>query len=328
MSSFMQQGLFTQRLLGGAGLPAAEAELEAMMDALREAGVNPAVLAEVQAVLRRRLADLKAAARRRVEAELESRQLARTLEGSHLGLAERPLYSLTRDEIERMKRLVTQLAERLKVRLDRRRKVRRLGRLDVHRTLRRSLRYGGLPMEPVRRRRRKERPDLVVLVDVSDSVRNVARFFLQFAYTLQDVFDRVRSFVFVADLGEATRLFQDADVHHAVDLAFAGRVVSLHASSDYGRAFAQFHRRHLAAVTHRTTVFVLGDGRNNRNPPNDWVLRDLRRRARRLVWLCSEDRLSWGFGDSEMLTYARHCDHAEPVRRLSELDRVMARVLD
>ena len=39
---------------------------------------------------------------------------------------------------------------------------------------------------------------------------------LQFAYTLQEMFARVRSFVFVSDLGEATELFQRYELQDAV----------------------------------------------------------------------------------------------------------------
>ena len=44
------------------------------------------------------------------------------------------------------------------------------GRLDSRRTIRQSLQYGGIPMEVRFRRRHREKPKLVTLCDVSDSV--------------------------------------------------------------------------------------------------------------------------------------------------------------
>jgi uncharacterized protein len=95
--------------------------------------------------------------------------------------------------------------------------------------------------------------------------------------------------------------------------------VSLAANSNYGRALRTFHRDHLAAVTRRTTVIVVGDGRNNYNAPETWVLGELRRRARRVLWICPEPRATWGSGDSEMLAYERACDRVAEVTTLEGL---------
>ncbi len=226
-----------------------------------------------------------------------------------------------------MRVVVKRLAERLKARLSRRRKVRRRGQLSVRRTLRKNLALGGLPASLVFRNRRQERPEVVVLCDVSDSVRNVSRLMLQFVYTLQSLYSRVRSFVFVSDLGEVTHLFKAADVTTAVDLATAGKVVNLAANSNYGHAFRVFHSTYLGSVSRRTSVIIIGDGRTNYNPPNAWALQEIKRRCKRLLWLCPEDRASWGFGDSEMLLYERHCHRVEPVRSVDDLARVASEIL-
>jgi uncharacterized protein with von Willebrand factor type A (vWA) domain len=223
--------------------------------------------------------------------------------------------------------VVKRLAEKLKSRLSRRRKVRRRGVLSVRRTLRKNLSNGGVPAQLVFRTKRPERPEIVVLCDVSDSVRNVSRLMLQFVYTLQAHYARVRSFVFVSDLGEVTHLFKQLEVSEAVDLATAGKVINLAANSNYGHALKLFQQSHLGSVNRRTTVIVLGDGRSNYNPPNAWVLGEIKRRCKRLLWLCPEDRGAWGFGDSEMPLYARHCHRVEPVRSLEDLGRIAEQIL-
>ena len=85
----------------------------------------------------------------------------------------------------------------------------RRGRFDPHRTVRKSLATGGIPFRPARRDQRRDRPRLVVLCDVSDSVRTAARFMLEFVYAVQELFERTRSFVFVGELGEVTHLFDE-----------------------------------------------------------------------------------------------------------------------
>ena len=173
------------------------------------------------------------------------------------------------------------------------------------------------------RKRKLERPRLVIMLDVSDSVRHVARFMLQFVYTLQDMFSKVRSFIFVADLGETTDLFKRHPIERAVDLAYSGAVINVYANSNFGRAFQTFSTRFLDAVTGKTTVLVIGDGRNNYNPSHASCLSDIRARAKRLLWLNPEPPLSWGFGDSAMRDYEPHTDKVVVAHNLASLQRVI-----
>jgi uncharacterized protein len=158
-------------------------------------------------------------------------------------------------------------------------------------------------------------------------VRNVSRFMLQFVYSLQDLYSRVRSFIFVAEIGEVTRLFEENDIHAAIDMALRGNLINVYAHSDFGRAFRTFHRDSLSAINKRTTVLVLGDARNNYNLPHEWVLREIRQRAKQVIWLNPESRLTWGFGDSEMDRYMPHCDLVEECRNLNQLYRVIDRLV-
>jgi uncharacterized protein with von Willebrand factor type A (vWA) domain len=314
-----QIGFFGRRLLSGAGGVALAGDLAAIERALRERGLDPAGLELVSERLARARRGIEDAARRYAEVE----QRARGERDRREVFDARSLASLSREEMARTETAVRRLAERLKARLAKQERSRRRGALHVRRTLRRNLGLGGLPARLSFRQRRPERPDVVVLCDVSDSVRHVSRMMLLFLHTLQSLFTRVRSFVFVSDLGEVTAAFRrEKDVARAVDLATAGRVVSLYGNSNYGRALATFRRDHLGAVSRRTTVIVIGDGRNNYNLPRVEVLDEVRRRARRLLWICPEERWAWGTGDSEMPLYAAHVDRVATVTRLADLEEV------
>jgi len=319
LSSPLQRGFYARRLLQAAGGTAAERELQQLLQAL------PADAVELASKhVSRTLQALEEAARRVADREQRARDPEQKSEKS---LLHRSLASLTPDEVERMRAVVRRLAERLKTRLSRRRKVRRRGQLNVRRTLRKNLATGGEPFKLVFRARRPERPEIVVLCDVSDSVRNVSRLMLQFVYTLQELYARVRSFVFVSDIGEVTHLFKKMEVSAAVDLATAGKVINLAANSNYGHALKMFYTTYIGSITRRTTVIVIGDGRTNYNPPNAWVLGEIKRKCRRLIWLCPEEPHSWGFGDSEMPLYARHCHKVMSVRSVDDLGHAAAELM-
>jgi uncharacterized protein with von Willebrand factor type A (vWA) domain len=311
-----QVGFYGRRLFAAAGGGAVSRDVSALEEALRRRGLSPRALDLLSARLREVLDALEEVARHYAEMEQRARAEARR----RRSLAPAGWSSLSREDIERMEVAVRRLAERLRARLASRERAAR-GALHVRRTLRRNMALGGLPARLAFRRRRIERPDVVVLCDVSDSVRHVSRLMLLFLYTLQDVFTRVRSFVFVSDVGEVTQAFrEERDVARAADLATAGRVVSLYGNSNYGRALRLFHERHRGTVTRRTTVIVIGDGRNNYNPPHAWVLDELRRRARRVVWICPEERWGWGQGDSEMPLFASRVERVAVVTSLAGLE--------
>ena len=131
--------------------------------------------------------------------ELEQRTSAQRERQRMQALAEKSFYYLTEDEIRRMKEAVTKLAQRLKNVVADPPQARASG--QVRRQATRCARTSSTAACPFRiqfDRKRKDKPQVVVLCDVSDSVRNVSRFMLQFVYSLQDLYSKVRSFIFVA----------------------------------------------------------------------------------------------------------------------------------
>ncbi len=218
---------------------------------------------------------------------------------------------------------VTRLAQRLKNRLSVRRKKAARGRFNVKETLRKNLQYGGVPFQIQIDRRKKTKPQVMILCDISDSVLNASRFMLQFVYSVQVLYAKVRSFVFVSDLAEVTKLFEENEIHHAVETALKGDVIDVFSHSNFGRAFEKFYKNYFSAVTGKTTLLIIGDGRNNYNRSNEWVLKEIQQKAKQLIWLNPENRMTWGVGDSEMPRYAPCCDVAEECRNLNQLYKIV-----
>ena len=231
------------------------------------------------------------------------------------------------EEERRMEDLLTRTARDLHGALSYRKEVSPRGRLSSARTMRSAMRTGGLPFRPVTVDRREDRPRLAVLVDVSLSVRNTARFTLHLVAGLQQMFGKVRTFAFVADLVEVTDVLRREELSTALAMMFGGDVLDVDANSDYGRALRTFREEYLGAVDRRTTVVILGDGRGNANPPEFGALEAIARRARDVVWLTPEFEKYWAFGASDMERYAELCDRVEVVRDLDGLESVAGNVL-
>ncbi len=316
---------FARALARALGLDRIAGELRELRDRI-ERELPGAADARFDEYLERRRQALDDIIRRYVRMERAKRDV-RAREASQMNdIGDKSFYYLSDEELERMRQAVTRLAQRLKNVIAIRRKRTQRGRFDIKRTLRHNLQNGGVPFKLYFDRRRRDKPQVVVLCDVSDSVRNASRFMLQFVYSLQDLYSRVRSYVFVAEIGEVTPEFRDRDLNQALDAALSGDIINVYSHSNFGNAFRAFVRDHIGAVNRRTTVIVLGDARNNYNLPHDWCLREIRQRAQRLIWLNPESRSTWGFGDSEMERYALHCDLVEECRNLNQLYRVIDRL--
>lgn len=313
----LQTGFYSRRLLTAAGAEGMRSDLAAIEAELEARGLGDKTIEVVSKHLSTALRKVEEAARQEVQRQSNAR-----LKKASASVEDKPLHTLSRQEVDIAQRAVRQLAEKLKARLIRRQRSKKRGQLNPRRTLRKNLTAGGVPMVPQFRARRPQRPDVIVLCDVSDSVRNASRLMLLFTWSLQSLFTRVRSFIFVSELGEVTKHFKDAKPEDALEAALGGDVISLSSNSNYGNALATFVKSYLGAVSRKTTVFVIGDGRNNFNAANAWALEDLKRKAKRVVWICTEPKANWGFGDSEMRTYAKAVTQVVTVLSLGDLEKI------
>jgi uncharacterized protein with von Willebrand factor type A (vWA) domain len=257
---------------------------------------------------------------RRLVADRGRRAVAKTL---RVPLVEDiDLMHATRAEVERIERAVQPLARKLATRLAQRRKRGRRGRLDVRRTIRRSLAHGGALIEPKFKPPRISKPELVLLCDVSGSMATFARFTMQLTFAIGNSFSKVRSFAFIDGLDEVTEYFgPGTDFHEALlRMGAEADLVWRDGHSDYGNALSVFRERYFDAVSSRSTVIVTGDARNNYRPTAAGVLGDIAERARAVFWLNPEGRRYWDTGDSVMAVYAPLCDGVFELRTLRQLE--------
>ncbi len=234
---------------------------------------------------------------------------------------------LSPEEQTRMRGEIRPLARKLATRVAVKRKHGRDGRLDVRKTVRRSLMTGGVPFEPAFKPRKPHKPELWVICDVSGSVAAFARFTLLLTNTLQEQFSKVRSFAFIDTLDEVTGLFERHEFEEAVKrMVHEAELVWLDGHSDYGHSFKVLHERYAADISPRATVLILGDGRNNYRQTNAWVLEQIQQKARHVYWLNPEPIGFWDTGDSVMASYGRYCDDVVEVRNLKQLGAFVQRI--
>jgi uncharacterized protein with von Willebrand factor type A (vWA) domain len=315
---FTQKGLYTRRILDAMGHGELQEEIFKLSDS---ESLPDRRLAQD---LGRRRDWLRERVRDDVEhqfllhADVTGRRLRESL------LRNVRLSSLEQRHQRQLQDIVHRMARKLVAAYSRRRKVFRRGQLHVPRTLRRNMKYDDAIFDLHWKSVKTDQPKVFALCDVSGSVANYARFMLMFLYSLEEVLPKVRSFAFSSDLGEVSQLFQRHSVEDAIALTLRQYGSG---STDYGQALADFHRLCLDDIDRRTTVIILGDARNNYGDARTDALKDVHDRAKTVLWLNPEARPAWNTGDSEMKHYAPYCQQVSECGTLTQLERVVDRLL-
>jgi uncharacterized protein len=190
------------------------------------------------------------------------------------------------DDVAQAHALAARLARVMRARLVRREHVQRSGRLDLRRTIHRSVSHGGTPVDVVWRRRKKKPLRLVVLLDASGSMNPYTTFFVRFLHGVVDAFREAEAFVFHTRLAHVSASLRDRDVTRAVDrLSLMAQGIG--GGTRIGESLATFNRWHARRVINsRTAVMIVSDGYDTGEPAKlGEEMRRLRRRCRRIVWL-------------------------------------------
>lgn len=260
-------------------------------------------------------------ARSALEAAVERRHVAAVPSGGPIRSVTALTVSLSADERVRISRVVQRLDRRLDGAPSWRRTHAPQGTIDLRRTLRRSVTTAGMPIEVRHVDRRHDAARLVVLVDLSVSVRGTARLVLHLVRRMRTMRGVIRAFGFVDACVPIDRALRAADPVMAIENVLA--LVDVDAASDPGAALRQWWTKSHHLVTPRTHVMILGDGRCNGHDPAFEVIERLTRRSASTTWITPEPHGAWTLGRGEMARYATLVDRAVTVRSLHDLEQLV-----
>jgi uncharacterized protein with von Willebrand factor type A (vWA) domain len=309
----------TERMLRQLGLTPEQLKdaLDALMKQLKMQGMNAEARREIRDAVSDNAETMREQVSRFVGQNLLNQPGDTTRHGRIDDLMSRPLGSLSDAEAAELRNHVRRLVARLRTRAALRMRRSNRGTFDAKATLRHSQRYGGVPIE-IKTRRRHLKPKLAVILDLSTSMRPVAEFLLLMVYEMQDQISKARSFAFIDDLRDISLPFVEHRPEDAIPRVLRD-IPPGHYNTDLGNSLATFARDYLDTIDRRTTLIVVGDGRNNYNDPRADLLAMLKMRARRVIWMNPESPALWGQGDSDMLAYAPLCDAVHQVATLQQL---------
>ncbi|MGD2079274.1 MAG: VWA domain-containing protein [Chloroflexota bacterium] len=315
----------SRRMLRQMGFQHLEEQIQQLVEKLLEMGMSQDAIEKLLGVVEANRDALAEQVAQRVGLQVAQDRVERAGELHGSDLMHKSFQSLTEAEAALLRSEVQRLVAQLRSRAALRRKRGKEGTFDSKATIRANQRYGGVPFE-MKYKKKKLKPSLVLVCDVSTSMRPVAEFMLRLIYELQDQVAKARSFAFNADMQEISVTMSGKRASDAVAEVLYGIPPGYYAT-DLGQSLETFFRSWADSVNGRTTVIILGDGRNNYNSPRIDLMKRLQLRSKRLLWLNPEHRQQWGTGDSDMLDYAPICDDVLMVRNLAQLSAAVDMLL-
>jgi uncharacterized protein with von Willebrand factor type A (vWA) domain len=324
MDDLRYQEWMAQRMMRALAFPEVREALRELMEQLQQMGMSKERIEQMREMIQQNMQGLeqqiKQFAGQRIAENLSEQPPSENMDN----LMNRPFHALADDEKKILQREVKRIAAALRTRIALRQKRSKSGQLDPKTTIRANLKYHGVPME-IKYRDRTRKPKIVVICDISTSMRFCSELMLSFLFALQGQIRKTHAFAFIDHLEYISDAFNGSNADEAV-ASVLWRMPSGHYNTDLGWSLNDFNNEYLDTLNGQTTLIIVGDGRNNYNDPRLDIFSLMSRRAARTIWLNPEPPVMW-HGDSDMVKYAPLCHNVLKVGNLRELASAVDQLL-
>jgi uncharacterized protein with von Willebrand factor type A (vWA) domain len=310
------QNWMAQRMMRALAFPEVREALKELMEQLQQMGMSRDRLEQIRNMIQQNLQGMREQieqfAGERIAENMSERPRGETIDS----LLNRPFHALSDADKKVLQHEVKRLAAMLRTRIALRQKRAKSGQLDSKATIRANLKYHGVPME-IRHKDRVRKPKIVVICDISTSMRFCSELMLSFLFALQGQVRKTHAFAFIDHLEYISEDFSGSNADEAI-ASVLWRMPSGHYNTDLGWSLNDFQNEYMDTLNGGTTLIIVGDGRNNYYDPRLDIFSTMTRRAVRTIWLNPEPPHLW-HGDSDMPKYAPLCDNVLKVSNLREL---------
>jgi hypothetical protein len=310
------QNWIAQRMMRAMAFPEVQKAMKELMEQLAQMGMNRERVEQIRNMIQQNMQGMQEQiqqfAGERIAENLSERPRSDNVDS----LMNRPFEALSDADKKLLQREVKRLAAALRTRIALRQKRTKSGQMDPKATIRASLKYHGVPME-IKHKDRVRKPKIVVICDVSTSMRFCSELMLSFLFALQGQVRKTYAFAFIDHLESISEDFNGSNADEAIQSVLR-RMPSGHYNTDLGWSLNDFNHEYMDTLNSGTTLLIVGDGRNNYNDPRLDIFSTMSRRAVRTIWLNPEPPYMW-HGDSDMPKYAPLCSDVLKVSNLREL---------
>ena len=219
----------------------------------------------------------------------EHNEEAKQVSGAHETerLKRTDLAKLTEMDADKLEEIARRLCRQMAIRLRRRMKESHgQGQINLRRTIRRSIGYGGEPLDLLRRSRAPKKQRLIVLLDVSGSMDKYSFFLLRFICALRENFRQLEAFVFSTSLKRISKSLQFNRLDFILN-AVSDIADNWSGGTRIGECLHDFNEQYGKRMLNGSPlVLILSDGLDTGEA--DMLSKELQyiqRRAKKIIWL-------------------------------------------
>jgi hypothetical protein len=235
--------------------------LEKLQELLARMGMNKQRIEQMRQIIRANQQALQEQMRQHAGQQI-AEKMAQRRPGEEIdALLNRPFNALSDRDMDLLRKEVRRLAALLRSRVALRQKRAKTGQLNAKATIRANLKHGSVPIE-LRHRDRQLKPKLVVICDISTSMRPCSELMLSLIYALQDQISKTHAFAFIDRLEYISPDFAAKEAKEAVGDVLL-RMPSGYYNTDLGHSLEDFVHDYLDTMDSRTMFILVGDARGS-----------------------------------------------------------------
>ena len=310
------QNWMAQRMMRAMEFPEVQKAMKELMEQLQQMGMSRERVEQMRKMIQQNMQGMQEQIEQFAGERIAENMSEKPRGESADNLMNRPFHALSDSDKKVLQNEVKRLAAMLRTRIALRQKRAKSGQMDPKATIRANLKYHGVPME-IKYKDRTRKPKIVVICDVSTSMRFCSELMLSFLFALQGQVRKTHAFAFIDHLEYISDDFSGSDADKAIT-SVLWRMPSGHYNTDLGWSLQNFNDDFMDTLNSGTTLLIVGDGRNNYYDPRLDIFSTMSRRAARTIWLNPEPPVMW-HGDSDMSKYAPLCNNVLKVSNLMEL---------
>ena len=225
----------------------------------------------------------------------------------------------------RMLEICQRLGKRIANKRSRRKIQTHSNKIDMRRTIRANLKYGGVPLELVKAKPRPHKNEHLFLNDISGSCEWISSWFFMLMFSAQTAFKKSRTFEFDNKVIETTQALKEEYLIDSFVKVRDMRVrnMMVHGTSDMYSAFKGFMNQ--AKINNKSYIIILSDCRDwagpkvNGVPASVELVEEMAREAKKLIILNPEERIKWDIVDSCVSLYEEAGAQVFEVNTLNQL---------
>ena len=234
-------------------------------------------------------------------------------------LYKRDLKKIDKRDAVLIKELMAKMVKKLAFKKSNINKTKNNNTIDIRRTINMNIANDGVLFNLHWRRNKVDKPKIIIVCDVSNSVRVYSGFLLLIVYLLQEIISDLDAYAFTDRLININHFLTSASSDEAVNNIMNNIAKN---GTNYGLMFSDFEFK-LSSLTRNTTLIILGDARNNGGDANTRILCEAQKKCKKIIWLNPEPESIWNFGDSDMNSYSKFCTKVFECNTLEHLDNLI-----